>query len=84
MRLGGLDIERRLSDALFGLFEISQDLSLSNSKQRWMPIGYVIYGTLVPFTYRRGFCVARSDRLGNARASNSGTGNRYDSTLFYF
>ena len=31
-----------------------------------------------------GFCVARSDRVGNAKASNSGTSNRYRFPRFFF
>ncbi len=31
-----------------------------------------------------GFCVVRSDRLGNARASKCGTGNGKDPTLFSY
>ena len=50
-----------------------------------MPAWYA-YTLLVPFPEGAkvcrihigvGFCVARSDRVGNARASNSGTSNRY-------
>ena len=84
MRLSGIDIERRLSNTLFGRMEISQFSSLSSSKQQWMPIEYIVYGTLIPFAYWRGVCVARFEKLGNARSSTRETSNGYDSTLFYF
>ena len=34
-------------------------------------------------THRRGFCVARSTTMGNARASKRGTGDGYRSPRFF-
>lgn len=42
-----------------------------------MVIGCIVYN------YRRGFCVARSTILGNARASKRGTGNMVRSPRFF-
>ena len=37
----------------------------------------------VSYTYRRGLRVARSTTMGNAKASERGTSNRYGLTSFY-